>query len=388
MAASLIVAGLMAGCSGGSNSGTSGATVSGKVADGYLVNAVVFMDKNGNYQLDPGEPSATTDQNGSYTLNVAPEDVGKYPIVAMAIQGQTTDADTNQAVTGTYVMSMPAQAVSGTGTAMVTPMTTLIRENMEANPGMTLTDAMTQLRDQMNLPAGTNMMADYVSLGAAGSTDPNKGNYALMHTAAQNMASLMAGQAAQIMSGTGTSASTDVNRFRGMMGAINDQLSQMVAAMPGGSQQSQSMMNQIAASVTSQVASMPAMTAGMPFRNMSTLFPNLTNARFWNMSGHPISGMMGGKGGSAGTGMMGGSTAGTSGSGSSGTSGTTGGTGTGTGMMGGSGSSTTGTGTSGSGSTGSSGTGGTGMSGSTGTGMTGGSSSSGTGNGMMAKARR
>ena len=51
--------------------GTGGTgTVSGKVADGYLVNANVFLDKNGNYVLDVGEPSAMTDINGAYSLNI------------------------------------------------------------------------------------------------------------------------------------------------------------------------------------------------------------------------------------------------------------------------------------------------------------------------------
>ena len=95
--------------------GTGGTgTVSGKVADGYLVNASVFLDKNSNYQMDAGEPSTTTDANGSYTLMVDPADVGRYPIAAMAIKGQTIDKDANQTVPNSYMLSMPASAVSGT----------------------------------------------------------------------------------------------------------------------------------------------------------------------------------------------------------------------------------------------------------------------------------
>ena len=61
----LVVAGIISGCSGSGSTGTSTTSVTGKVADGYLVNATVFLDKNSNYQLDQGEPFTTTDQNGA-----------------------------------------------------------------------------------------------------------------------------------------------------------------------------------------------------------------------------------------------------------------------------------------------------------------------------------
>src|SRR5450631_4483185 len=109
-AAAILIAGMIAGCGGGSGTTPVAGTtsVSGKVADGYLAGATVFMDKNGNYQLDAGEPLTVTDANGNYTLTVDPADVGKYPIVAMAIKGQTMDKDTGMAVTSSYVLSMPA----------------------------------------------------------------------------------------------------------------------------------------------------------------------------------------------------------------------------------------------------------------------------------------
>ena len=93
----LLAIGIIAGC-GNSGTNTPITSISGKVADGYLVGATVFLDKNSNYQLDSGEPSATTDLNGGYTLMVDPADVGKYPIVAIAIKGVTVDKDTGTAV--------------------------------------------------------------------------------------------------------------------------------------------------------------------------------------------------------------------------------------------------------------------------------------------------
>ena len=158
-AASLIVAGSLAGCGGGSmttsNSGTTTGTsvtaVSGKVADGYLVGATVFLDKNGNYQLDAGEPSTTTDANGAYTLNMDPADVGNYPIVVMATKGVTVDTDTNQPIQNSYVLSMPKDSVSGTVSNFISPMSTQVREMMGTG-NYTMQQAMDQLRTQLGLP--------------------------------------------------------------------------------------------------------------------------------------------------------------------------------------------------------------------------------------------
>jgi hypothetical protein len=312
VAAALIMTGLVAGCGGGGGGSTSSTpsassltAVSGKVADGYLYNAIVFMDKNGNYQYDVGEPYAVTGQNGQYTLNVAPGDVGKYPIVAIAVKGQTIDMDNpGQTLANGYAMSLPAAAVSGSVSSFISPMSTLVRENMAANPGLSLTDAMTQLRNQMNLPSGTNVMADYI--GMASSSDAGTASSgALMHTAATDMATLMSGQAAQVIGTSGTTTTVDVNRFRTMMGEINLQLPQMVQAMKAGATQNQTMMGQMTTSIGALVSSVAPTVSGMPFRNMTSLFPSMSGVRFWNMTGNPIpflSGMMGGKGSGSATG--------------------------------------------------------------------------------------
>jgi hypothetical protein len=250
--------GLMAGCgSGGSTASTPMGTtsISGKVADGYLVGATVFMDKNGNYLLDAGEPSATTDQNGAYTLmNVDPNDVGVYPIVAMAIKGQTIDKDTGAAVTSSYVLSMPAADVSGTVSSnFISPMSSEVREMMETHT-YTMQQAMDQLRTQLGLTAGTNMMADYMA-------NQSNANYQAMHTAAQNMATLMGSQMAQVMAANGTSV--DANRYRTMMGTIFSNMSSLTGT------NAQTTMTNLMTTMTSGLANIPS---GQPFRNMSTSF--------------------------------------------------------------------------------------------------------------------
>jgi hypothetical protein len=278
--AALVALAVTAGCGGGGSSATPTTTaISGKVADGYLANAVVFLDKNRNYQQDAGEPSTVTDQQGNFTLQVNPGEIGQYPIVAVAVAGQTSDLDQpGQKVPGSYLLSLPASAVSATSSSFISPISTLIREKMEAR-GKTLSDAMTELRNQMNLPAGMNVMADYVSLGATNSTDPSRSQYSMMHSTARSMATFMGGEAAKVMGAAGNGTSVDVNRFRAMMGAMNVELPQMVtaiAAMQAGSPHNTGY-TEMLAMMADYVDSVPPTVTGMPFRNMSSLFPQMMN---------------------------------------------------------------------------------------------------------------
>lgn len=273
----LMLAGVVAGCgSSGTSSmmspqGNSTASIPGKVADGYLVGATVFLDKNGNYQMDSGEPSATTDQNGAYVLNVNPADVGKYPIVAIATKGVTIDKDTGTAVLNSYILSMSASATSGSVSSnFISPMSSQLREMMETGNYASMQQAMNDLGTKLGMPAGTNMLTDYMAT-----------NNATMHTAAQNMATLMGSQMPQVIGTNGSATTVDVNRYRGMMGTIFSNMSSVKGA------NAQANMSNLMGTMT---ANLNNIAPGQPFHNMSTAFRG---------------GMMGGTGTSAmGGGMM------------------------------------------------------------------------------------
>jgi hypothetical protein len=283
LVAGLLAVGIIAGCGGsGTNmmapqQGNSTSTISGKVADGYLVGATVFLDKNGNYQLDLGEPSAISDQNGAYALSVDSADVGKYPIVAMATKGVTTDKDTGTAVQNSYILSMPATAMSGTVSSnFISPMSSQLREMMETGKYATMQQAMNDLGIKLGMPAGTDMLADYMAA-----------NNTTMHTAARNMAGLMGSQMPQVMGANGSSTNVDVNRYRGMMGTIFNNIS----SIRGTSPTTQPAMSDLMGTMTTNLSNMPMSSSGQTFRNMSAAFRG---------------GMMGGAAGSAfmGGGMM------------------------------------------------------------------------------------
>ncbi|WP_226377696.1 hypothetical protein [Citrifermentans bremense] len=248
---------MLAGCGGGGGSTAPTATVAGKVADGYLVDAVVFMDKNGNYTLDAGEPNTVTDANGGYTLTVDPADIGKYPIVALAIAGTTIDMDTKTHVLRSYPLSLPKESVTGTVSSdsnFLSPISTQLRELMES--GTSMPDAMAQLRTRLS--AGTNIMADYI----ASQNEP-------MHTAARNMAALMGAQSNLMFRNYSGTDHLDVTRYRNMMGAMFSNMSTVRNGMP---------LPQMATNISN-------IPAGLPYQNTSPFMNGMT----WGKS------MMGGK---------------------------------------------------------------------------------------------
>jgi Putative Ig domain/RTX calcium-binding nonapeptide repeat (4 copies) len=97
---------------------------SGNVVKGPINAATVFRDLNGNYILDSGEYSATTDASGGYTLRGSGGTI-------VATGG--TDTVTNLSFTG--MLAAPSSA------KVVTPLTTLLA----ANPDLSVTELMTSL---------------------------------------------------------------------------------------------------------------------------------------------------------------------------------------------------------------------------------------------------
>ena len=247
----VVAAGMLAGCGGGSS--TTSAKVAGKVADGYLEKATVFLDKNGNYRLDAGEPSTETNASGAYTLDIDPADLGNYPIVAVAIRNVTIDKDTDLPVANSYLLSLPKDSVSGTVNGnFISPLTTQVREMMETGNYATMQEAMDALRVSLDLPADTNMMGDYIA-------EPDLA----MHSTAQNMATLMGGQMEQVFGAGGNIGSVDVNRYRGMMGVMFSNMSSVRAS------NSDATMTEL---MTQMSSSLGSITIGEPFRNMSSYY--------------------------------------------------------------------------------------------------------------------
>jgi hypothetical protein len=156
---------------------------------------------------------------------------------------------------------------------------------MEANPGMTLNDAMTQLRNQMNLPSGMNMMADYVAGSQSGT---NAAQFQTMHATAQQMVGLMAGQANLVMNGSAANQS----RYRSMMGTINSNMPAITANVINGMNMNSTFMTGMMSQMQTQLGGMPV---GGGFGNYSGMFRNMTShSSFWSNTGTPMTPMSGG----------------------------------------------------------------------------------------------
>ncbi|MEI6306759.1 MAG: hypothetical protein WCP33_08055, partial [Deltaproteobacteria bacterium] len=193
----------------------------------------------------------------------------------------TIDKDTNQAVTNSYVLSMHAVSVvssangdvAGTVSNFISPISTQVREMMESGAYGNMQQAMESVRTKLGLPAGTNIMSDYIAAD-------NK----TIHTVAQNMATLMGSQMNQVLSSSGSGTSVDVNRYRGMMGTIFSNISSVRG--PGF----QKDMDSLVGIMTTELPKIQAANVGLPYRNMSTAFRGMMGGV--NIK---IGGMMGGR---------------------------------------------------------------------------------------------
>ena len=153
-------------------------------------------------------------------------------------------------------------------------MSTLVWEKMHANPGMHLNDAMAQLRNQMHLPAGIDMMSDYVAGSQSG---VHAAHHQTMHTVAQQMVGLMAGQSALVMP---DGKSVNVNRYHSMMGTINANMSGIAANVEHHLDEHSTFMSTMMASIHDHLGEIPT-TGG--FMNYSGMFRNMTSSRnFWD----------------------------------------------------------------------------------------------------------
>ena len=159
-------------------------TLSGTVADGYLRDALVYLDRNGNRLCDPDEPQARSTAGGAYTLEVAAGEGADYPVLARAIAGETVDEDSGMPVAEEYLLESPPGRW-----AFISPLTTLVQREMEKNPGFNEQQAVVAVRTRLGIAEAVSLFTDYLD-EAAGDSD-NSPEYARTHRAAQVVAGLM-----------------------------------------------------------------------------------------------------------------------------------------------------------------------------------------------------
>lgn len=172
---------------GGTPDTTNFATVSGRAADGYLVQANVCADLNANARCDAGEPNTTTGEGGQFTLDI-PVDQLDTELVVEVIANLTVDEDTMQPVPKGYTLRSP---ILGRGdNQFVSPMSTLLADEMRATGATSAIEAKNKILRQLGVTF--DLTSDFV---AASKDDSNPGvqrEAQKLHRMAQVIARVMA----------------------------------------------------------------------------------------------------------------------------------------------------------------------------------------------------
>lgn len=162
--------GALVGCGGGGG-GSSPTTetvtpvvaVAGVAVDGYLSNALAFLDLNGNELPDAGEPSARTNERGEFSLSATAAQKESASVVIQAIAGETTDMDLpNTPMSAGMTLTAPPGKPE-----VVSPLTTWVAATMRRE-SKTLDQAKASVAVQLGLNVDV-LMEDFVAKSPVGS---------------------------------------------------------------------------------------------------------------------------------------------------------------------------------------------------------------------------
>ena len=155
------------GSSGGPDNGQGGeggaqaTAFFGSVA-GPLQGARVFLDRDGDFELDGDEPRATTDDEGHFTWpGVDAAEASRFQIVA-SVPASAVDSFTGEAVPHAFVLASPAGA-----SPFVSPVSSLVAGVLGRYPGFTLEEAEASVRAKLGIDEAVSLFDDYVSDAAS-----------------------------------------------------------------------------------------------------------------------------------------------------------------------------------------------------------------------------
>ncbi|MDK9736132.1 hypothetical protein KI655_02365 [Vibrio sp. D404a] len=127
------------GCGGGSSNSSSEETssaISGKVIDGYISGATVFLDLNFNGKLEDGEPNAITDENGNFDLEITEtlSECSQYVPTVTHVPVGAIDSDfPDKPIEKAYTMVAPPSFAMSTNQDLLnlTPLTSIVWDSVE-----------------------------------------------------------------------------------------------------------------------------------------------------------------------------------------------------------------------------------------------------------------
>ncbi len=156
----------------------------GKAADGYLQYANVCLDLNNNKSCDNEEPSAATDENGSFSLDVTQEQLELHHLLVEVIANQTIDSDApGVLLTKGYSLTAPG------GSDFVSPISTFIQNQIEK--GNSVEEAIQFVQAQLG--TDLDITKDYIAEKQNTSlSDAEKAEFEKLHRVAQVTATILA----------------------------------------------------------------------------------------------------------------------------------------------------------------------------------------------------
>lgn len=168
----------------------------GIVADGYLANATLFVDVNGNSVRDAGEAWTTTDANGNFNLNV------NQAGAIVAIGGINIDTG----IANTMTLTAPSNS------GVVNPLTTLVQAVIVASGGAATTaEAQAQVKQALGLNGTLDLLN--LDLIAAAGVSPAALD-------AQKAAAVVANLIASAEAADGSGPTTEANLVAGIVELI------------------------------------------------------------------------------------------------------------------------------------------------------------------------
>ena len=142
------------GASGADDSGSEPPTpsVSGKVIDGYVSGATVWIDFNNNGVFDSDEPSAVSAEAGDYTLELseAQQQCAAYATLYVDVPVGAMDEDLGEVTEAYQMVRPPVMSVLNDDSLLhISPLTTVLWQSIQSTlNGSSFSDCETLLADQ------------------------------------------------------------------------------------------------------------------------------------------------------------------------------------------------------------------------------------------------
>ncbi len=168
-------------------------TQQGKVIDGYIKNATVFADENGDGIWNEGEAKTTTDNFGNFTLTNAHGTIS-------ASGG--TDISTNLAFTG--LLTAPE------GSTIINPLTTLVQAMVDSGSAASVEQAQSKVLTALGLPISVDLKTfDPINQALNGTSTADKALATQVQAAAAKVANILV-QGMAVLQGASSTIVADV----------------------------------------------------------------------------------------------------------------------------------------------------------------------------------